>query len=163
MTTFTADRAAASFPVAQAHTAGNLMVSHGTYEVTINPVDGDIYKMCKVPGGATIIGGFFYADDLDTGTEALDVDVGWAANGGSGTYDSASVAGLANLGTLSGDASAPNLATAVGLIYNLAGANFGNGDLPAFTEETTIQIEANTAAETFTAGAMTVVIFWIAD
>ena len=61
-------------------------------------------------------------------THDLDLDVGWKANGGSGTYDTIDADGLGNLGVLTGDASAPNQATAVGLIYGLYGPIFGAGD-----------------------------------
>src|SRR3990172_5522256 len=121
MTTFTAARAADSFPVFKAHGNGICQVAYGTIEVAVNPVDDDIYEICKVPAGAVILGGYFYCDDLDTGTEVMDLDVGWAANGGSGTYDAADPDGLANLGVLLGDVAAPNLATAAGLIYGLFG------------------------------------------
>jgi len=158
--TLTATRAAAGFPVFKPTGAGLLCVAYGTYEVAANVEDGDIFEMCKVPAGATIVGGYFYADDLDTGTEALDLDVGWAANGGSGDFDSADPDGLGNLGTLTGDAfAAGNVSPVAGLIYPFSGV-FADGDLPTFTEETTIQVEANTAAGTFTAGAMSVVVFY---
>lgn len=160
MTIFVADRAASTFPVAQGHTAGAVHVAYGTYEVTINPVTDDTYELCKVPAGAVILDGMFFCDDLDTGAEALDLDVGWKANGGSGTFDSVAADGLANMGTLLGDVAAPNLATAVGLVYNLAGPNFGAGDFPTFTAETTIQVTAITAATSFTAGAMSVYVLY---
>lgn len=160
MTIFVADRAASTFPVAQGHTAGAVHVAYGTYEVTANPTNGDIYELCKVPAGAVILDGMFFCDDLDTGTETLDLDVGWKANGGTGTYDSADPDGLALMGTLTGDVAAPNLATAVGLVYNLAGPHWGNGDFPTFTAETTIQVECNTTCHAFTAGAMSVYVLY---
>jgi len=163
MATFTSTRAAASFPVAQSHTAGALNVAYGTIEVTANPADGDIYQMCKIPANATIVGGCLYGDDLDTGTEALDMDIGWAANGGSGTFDSADPDGLGNLGTLTGDAfAAGNISIVAGLVYPVTGV-LSDGDLPTFTAETMIQIEANTAANSFTAGALSLVIYYTND
>ena len=164
MTIFIGDRAAASFPVADSHTAGSLMVAYGSYEVTINPIAADTYELCKVPRGATIVGGMFYCDDLDTdSTETLNLDVGWKANGGSGTFDSIDADGLANLGVLNGDVTAPNLATVVGLIYNLAGPHYGNGDFPTFTRETTIEVTAVVTCATFTAGALSVVVYYTMD
>ena len=161
--TLTATRAADAFPVFAPPGAGILCAAYGTYEVAANVEDGDIFEMCKVPAGATILGGWFYGDDLDTGTEALDMDVGWAANGGSGTYDSADPDGLGHFGVLTGDAfAAGNVSNVAGLIYPLMG-HFGNGDLPTFTRETTIQVEANAAAGTFTAGAISVVVFYVVD
>ena len=163
MTIFVGDRAAASFPVAKANSGGVVCAAYGTYEVTVNPVAADTYELCKVPAGATILGGMFYCDDLDTGTEEMNLDVGWKANGGSGTYDTVDADGLADLGVLLGDIAAPNLAQAVGLVYNLAGPHFANGDFPTFTRETTIQVTAVAAAKTFAAGAMSLVVYYVTD
>ena len=160
MTIFVGDRAKASFPVAQSHTGGAVHVAYGSYEVTIKSVAADTYELCKVPAGAVILGGKFYCDDLDTGTETMDMDVGWKANGGSGDFDSVDSDGLANMGTLTGDVAAPNLATAVGLIYNFGGPHFGNGDFPTFTKETTIQVTCVTEQATLTAGAMSVYVLY---
>lgn len=159
--TLTATRAASTFPTFKAIGSGIVCAAYGTYEVAANVEDGDIFEMCKVPAGAVILGGMFYSDDLDTGTEALDLDIGWAANGGSGTYDSADPDGLGNLGVLTGDTfAAGNVSPVAGLIYPFSGV-FADGDLPTFTNETTIQIEANAAAGTFTAGAMSLVVYYV--
>ena len=159
--TLTSTRAASTFPVFKASGAGVLCCAYGTYEVAANVEDGDIFEMCRVPAGAVIVGGCLYCDDLDTGTEALDMDIGWAANGGSGTYDSADPDGLGNLGTLTGDAfAAGNVSPVAGLIYPFSGV-LADGDLPTFTNETVIQVEANTAANSFTAGAMTLVVYYV--
>ena len=160
MTIFVGSRAAASFPVAQGHTAGAVHVAYGSYEVTIESVAADTYELCKVPAGAIILGGKFYCDDLDTGTETMDMDVGWKANGGSGTYDTVDADGLADMGTLTGDTGAPNLAAAAGLVYNMAGPHFGNGDFPTFTRETTIQVTCVTKQATLAAGAMSVYVLY---
>lgn len=162
-TIFVGDRAAASFPVAQGHTAGAVHVAYGSYEITVNPIANDTYELCKVPAGAVILDGMFYADSIDSGTETLDLDVGWKANGGTGTYDSADPDGLANMGVLVEDVDATsfNLATAVGLVYNLSGPHFGAGDFPTFTKETTIQVTCNiTASAGFAAGAISVYILY---
>ncbi len=160
MTTFTAARAAAAKAVHQAVGSGIVNVAYGTLEVAANPVADDIYVMCKVPAGAVILGGNVYADDMDTGTETLDMDLGWAANGGSGTYDSADPDGLGNWGVWTGDAfAAGNIANAAGINLPFAG-NFINGDLPVFTRETTIQLVCIATAATFAAGALSVVVYY---
>ena len=159
--TLTATRADATFPVFKAVGSGVVCAAYGTYEIAANVEAGDIFKMCKVPKGATIIGGWFYGDDLDTGTGVLDRDLGWAANGGSGTYDAVSTDGLGNLGALPGAAFANgNISRTVGLVYPFSGV-FADGDLPTFTEETTIQIYANVAANVFTAGAVSIVVLYV--
>lgn len=161
--TLTSTRAGAGFPVSSYAGAGVVMAAHGTYAIAANVEDGDIFEMCKVPAGATVIGGYFYGADLDTGTETLDMDIGWAANGGSGTYDSADPDGLGNLGVLTGDAfAAGNVSPVAGLVYPFSG-RLSTGVLPTFTKETTIQIEANAAAATFAAGSVSLVVFYVID
>ena len=143
----------------QPHGGGLLCCAYGTYEVAANVEAGDIFEMCKIPPGSTIVGGYFYCDDLDTGTEVLDMDVGWAANGN----EVADSDGLGNLDVLTGDAlAAGNLSNVAGLIYPFMG-EFANGDLPTFTAETTIQVVAIAPAGTFTAGAMSVVVYYVVD
>lgn len=162
--TLTASRAANSFPVFKALGAGLLSCAFGTYDIAANVEAGDIFEMCKIPAGSTIVGGYLYGKDIDTNaTETLDMDVGWAANGGSGTYDSADPDGLGNLGVLTGDAfAAGSVSTVVGLVYPFSGV-FALGTLPTFSKETTIQVVANAAAATFTAGAISVVVFYVCD
>ena len=158
--TLTATRAAATFPVYTPSGAGALGVAYGTYAIAADVEDGDIFEMCRVPANAVIVGGYFYGADLDQGTEALDMDIGWAANGGSGTYDSADPDGLGNLGVLTGDVfAAGNVSPVAGLIYPFSGL-FATGVLPTFTRETIIQIEANAASGTFAAGSVSVVVFY---
>jgi len=160
MATFTATRGAATFPVAKGIGAGALNVAYGTISITANPVAADIYKLCTVPAGAVIVGGYLYSADIDTGTETLDMDIGWAANGGSGTYDAADPDGLGNLGVLTGDAFAlGNVSPVTGLIYPFSGL-FATGVLPTFTRKTTIQMVANVTAATFTAGSLSIVVFY---
>lgn len=162
--TLTSARAASGVQPFKTHGDGLVCCARGTYEVAAQVEDGDIFEMCKVPAGAVILAAFLYADDLDTGTEVLDMDVGWAANGGSGTYDSADPDGLGDLGAWLGDASTlPNIFNGTGTMMVLPSPHFGNGDLPFFTKETTIQVEANTPANTFAAGAMTVVVLYVVD
>src|SRR5687768_2318421 len=99
MATLTATRAASTFPVAASTGAGLVHAAHGTYEHAANPTAADIIQFCKVPKNATVIGGWLMGDDIDTGTEAFDMDLGWAANG----VDAADPDGFGNFGVLSGD------------------------------------------------------------
>jgi hypothetical protein len=161
--TLTATRGATGFPIAAYAGSGVLQCAYGTYTIAAAVEDGDIFEMCWVPAGAVIVGGYFYAADLDTGTEALDMDVGWAANGGAGTYDTADPDGLGNLGTLTGDAfAAGNVSPGVGLMYPLSGV-LSVGTLPQFTKKTKIQVEANTAGNAGHTGAMSVVVWYVVD
>jgi hypothetical protein len=130
--------------------------------------DGDIWVMGQLPKNSMVIGGWIATDDLDTGTEALDVDVGWAANtGASATYTdpdtgivytnagaTADPDGLCDCGVLTGDG--------VAGAYQ-AGVNFRQFVLPKplfFSEKTTLQLEANAAAGTQAAGTFGVYVLY---
>jgi hypothetical protein len=154
---------AAAGPIYGQGQAGNLKVAVGTYDVTAAFEDGDIFEMVRLPAGAKIVGGSFYADDMDTGAEALELDIGWAANGGTGDYDSADVDGLLNSGVITGDVfAAGNISNIVGVNYPLNGL-FATGETPEFTEPTTVQIECIAPATTFAAGTMSLVIYYTMD
>ena len=159
--TLTSTRGGSTFPAYKGNGAGALCAAYGSYTIAAAVETGDIFQMCKVPAGAVLLGGWFYGDDIDTGTEALDIDVGWAANGGSGTYDAVDTDGLGNLGTLTGDAfAAGNVANVAGLMYPLMG-KFLEGELLTFTAETTIQLYVNTASNAGHTGTVSVVVFYV--
>jgi len=156
--TLTATRAASTFPVAAGGPAGVLHCAYGVYEKDANAFeDGDIFEMCRIPANCTVVGGFFMADDLDTGTETLDIDIGWAANG----VESADPDGFGNLGVLTGDAfAAGNLSAVAGLMYPLQGTLLTDGP-QSFSAETVIQLEANAASNAGHTGTMSVVVYYI--
>ncbi len=155
--TLTATRAAESFPLQGDGWAGNLKVAFGTITLAANVEDGDIFEMCKVPRGATIVGGYAYADDLDSNaTETLDMDIGWAANGD----EIADPDGLGNLGVWTGDASVTK--PEVGNFFPLGGILRSAGP-KTFNRPTTIQVEANAAAATGGTGQLTVVVHYITN
>jgi hypothetical protein len=163
MTTFTANRALKGFPVAGVGHGGSLKYAYGELDIAVNPVADDIYEMLRLPAGAVIVGGYFRGDRLDTNaTEELDLDVGWAANGGSGTYDALDADGLLNTGVMTGDAfttgSVANVA-AVGYNYPLNGKLL-EGVFPEFTKETVVQLTCIAAAATFVAGTLSVLVFY---
>jgi len=161
--TLTAVRGAAGFPIAHYAGAGVLQCAYGSYTIAAVVEDGDIFEMCWVPAGAVIVGGYFYGADIDTGTEVLDMDVGWAANGGSGTYDAADPDGLGDLGALTGDAFvAGNVSPTVGLMYPLSG-RLSVGILPFFTKKTKIQVEANVPSNAGHTGVISVVVWYVVD
>lgn len=155
--TLTATRAASGFPVGGVGPATSLHVATGTYEIAANVEDGDIFEMCKLPANAVVVGGHIMGDDLDTGIETLDMDIGWAANG----TDAADPDGFGNLGVWTGDA-ITDLKPVAGIYYPLQGVLFTAGP-KKFAAETTIQIEANAAAATGGTGTVTVVVFYFVD
>lgn len=155
--TLTATRAASTFPVAGDGMAGNMKVATGTYELAANVEDGDIFEMCRVPANAVVVMGWVYGDDLDTGTEALDMDVGWAGNG----TDAADPDGFGNLGVWSGDVVA-GIKPEAGIHYPFSGVLYTGGP-KKFAAETTIQVEANAAANAGGTGTLTVVVLYFID
>lgn len=157
--TTTAATAAAGYPVpGPAGFAGILRVARGSHTfATGDDEDGDIFQLCKIPAGATVIGGYVQGKDLDTGTEALDIDIGWAANG----TESADPDGFGNLGLWSGDA-VTDVRPEAGIYYNLGGVLVSTGP-QTFTNDTTIQLEVNTAANTLGGGIITAVVYYTFD
>ena len=148
MTTFTAARAAANFPVAKPP-GGAMGVAWGTIEVAANPVANDVYEMCRIPAGAVVVGGQIWSDDLDTnGTETLDMDVGWKANGS----EAADPDGFGNLGVQGTDTVA-GIKPEAGYNYQFGGTLITDGPR-AFTRETVICVTCVATAATFAAGTL---------
>lgn len=154
MATFTATRAAANFPVTKP-SAGSLGVAWGTIEVAANPVQNDVYQMCRVPKGAIVVGGYIYSDDLDTNaTETLDLDVGYAANG----TDTADPDAFGNLGVMGTDTVA-GIKVESGYQYPFGGVLITDGP-KQLNAETIITVTCNATAATFAAGTLSVVVYY---
>jgi hypothetical protein len=88
----------ANSPVYEPH-GGTVGVAMGYYNILVNPTAADVIRFCKVPKGAIVFAGFLTGADLDTGTETLDIDIGWEANG----TEVADTDGFGNMGVLDGD------------------------------------------------------------
>ncbi len=164
--TLTGARAARTFPAQGAGLTAALVACWGHYAPAANVEDGDIFEMCKTPdagAGFLLLGGWLASSDLDTGTEALDMDLGWAANGTASAAtmvtpwgqsftdsgNSGSATGLINAGVWSGDAVTDIMA---------AGTNYRPIILHTplwFAKPTIIQVEANVAANSWANGNMT--------
>lgn len=155
MTTFNSTAVAAAAPVYEG--SGNTMCcATGYIDVAANPVAADIYRLCKVPAGAVVVGGRVYSGDLDTNaTETLDLDIGWEAN----SAEVADPDGFGNLGVLGTD-------TVAG-VKPEAGYNFPFGGVlvtagpKTFTKETVITVTCVATAATFAAGRLSVVVHYI--
>lgn len=82
MATYTADQAAATYPVFKAIGAGILCRAYGVLELSAEPSAASTAAMCKLPAGAIILGGFLRMNIIDAhaDTETLDVNVGVAGN-----------------------------------------------------------------------------------
>jgi len=151
--TLAGTRSTATFPQGGAGPAFGVQAAWGTITVDASSEDGDIWQLCRLPAGATVIGGWLTGIDGDSGIEALDIDIGWAANG----VDAADPDGFGDLGTWTGDASATK---PTGNFFNLAGVLQTVGP-KTFTAETIIQAETNTAAATGVAMELTVVVLYL--
>jgi len=163
MATFTSTQAAAGIQSFKAHGEGLMQFAFGELAIAANPVAADLYELCKVPAGAVVVGGQLYASDMDTGTETLDLDAGWAANGGSLTHDSLDADGLGNWGVWTGDAfAAGNVSNVVGISLPLAGI-LVTGVYPKFSRETTIQLTCVVTAATFAAGNVAIRVQYYVD
>ncbi len=152
--TLTADRAASTFPVFKGLGSGVVNFAYGTYEIAAAVEAGDIFEMCRVPAGAYVIDGFVRADDIDTGTEALDMDIGWAANG----TETVDADGFGNMGVWTGDA-VTDIKPEVQIWFPFNGVL---KDGPKFfTKETIIQITANVASNAGHVGTVYVGVYYI--
>lgn len=157
--TLTADAALADAPVYGHGLRGNLKFTYGVYEIAAAVEDGDIFEMCKIPPGAIVVDGFVRADDIDTGTEALDMDVGWASNG----TDAADPDGFGNLGTWTGDPVADvKPETQIWFPFNGV-LKDGPKTFTSTTTDTTIQVEANTASNAGHTGTLYVGVYYLVD
>lgn len=156
MAILTAARAASTAPVPGLPIPnGVLGVAWGVYSLAANPTAADIIHFCKVPAGATVIGGFLQGSDLDTnGTEELDISIGWAANG----TDAVDVDGFGALSVLTGDASVHLPVAGLWLPF----ANIiQNPGFKTFAAETTLTATINVDAATFTAGVLKMVAWYV--
>lgn len=145
-----ATRASANLPVPN---TGILRVAHGSYTHASNLAAATVIEYCRIPKGAVVVGGYFSGGDLDTGTEELNMTIGWAANG----VDAADPDGFGDLGVMTGDVSAH--LGAAGLFYPLQGRMFTVGP-QSFAAETVITGTVVTDAAATGTGVTSVVVFF---
>lgn len=155
--TLTSTHGSSTFPVYGSGMAGTVKVAYGTYDIAAVVEAGDIFEMCRIPAGATVIGGWFTGDDIDTGTETLELDVGWAANG----VESLDADGFGDLGVITGDA-ITDLKAAASIYYPLQKTIFTDGP-KSFSAETVIQITAVAASHGGHTGTISLVILYTMD
>lgn len=150
-------RAKPGFPVAGSGPALNMKVAYGSFNIAAVVEVGDIFEICKLPAGAVVVGGYFYGADIDTGTETLDMDVGWKAN----TAEITDTDGFGNFGVLDGDVVA-QIKPEVSIWYPLGGVLRTAGP-KKFTAETTIQLYVNAVSNAGHVGIVTVVVHYVMD
>lgn len=157
MATYTAYPATANAPVPGHGFGGALKVAYGALELGTALSANDTLEFCKVPANAVIVGGWLMGDDLDTGTETLEIDIGWAANG----TESADSTGLLNSGVITGDA-VTGIKPETAIYYPLLG-NLATGGPQKFSAETVIQGDVNAAPAAGGTGTLTLVVFYFID
>lgn len=151
--TVAAAQAATGRPVASHGFAGNVKAAYGTYNIASAVAQNDVIQMCRTPRGAVILDVAIYGQDIDTGTEALDFDAGYAANG----VDSADTDAWGAFVNVTGD----------GIGNDTAGVRlFGGGVLASggpkqLGAETLHQITFNAAANAGGTGRLTMVVYYI--
>ncbi len=141
--------------VPQAVGGGVLNVHWATYNFLVNPTAADVVRMLKLPARSTVLGGYLYGPDIDTGTDALDIDVGWLANG----VDAADPDGFGNMGVLNG-AAITNLKPETGIYRPLGGVLFSTGP-QFFANETDIVLTVIAPANAGGTGRLTLVVHFV--
>jgi hypothetical protein len=150
--------------------SGNVKAWWGKYTYGTAPSQNDLFNICKLPKNSLALMGWVMTDDIDTGTEALDIDIGWTANGGaSATFTdnggtiwtnaagSGDDDGLVNGGVFTGDAITDLMAAGM----NMRPFLFGTGP-KYFSEETQIQGKIVAAANAGGTGTVYVLILGLA-
>ena len=66
--------------------AGNAKIWHRKCDIAADVEDGDIFELGKIPANCLVYGGWIAVDDIDTGTEAGDIDVGFGRRLAVDTY-----------------------------------------------------------------------------
>lgn len=157
MATLTGARAVDGFPVGGYGAGTDLKVAYGSYTFAVNPTAADPVRFCKVPANGLVLGGYLQGKDIDTGTEAFDLDIGWLANG----VEAADTDGFGNFGVLAGDA-ITELKPETGIYFPLGGVLFTTGP-QKFSAETVIAGLVNAPANAGGTGILTVVVFYVLD
>lgn len=148
----TADNVGVSPPQAGVALTFYRIVDITTIAVATNTVD-----VGYLPKGAIPTGGYFSCADLDTGTEALDMDLGITANG----VDSADPDFFMNGGVFTGDA--PDDVDTTGAFTNFSNVREFRGPFPVtqLGARTLVQMITNTAANATGTGKFVVKIDYI--
>lgn len=150
--TFTGARAARTLPAYQGVGGSQVAVAYGAYTLAEVPEVGDIYELCILPAGAVVVGGYFGATDIDTGTETLDIDLGIAANG----VDALDADYFTNSGVLSGDAITDFAQTQTANVRMITRTSF-----PALGAQTIVQATVVAVAHGGGTGTVSCVIYYV--
>lgn len=125
---------------------GDLKVLYGEKTFTTAPSAGDVIKMFKIPAGFVPLFGYLMGDDIDTGTEAMELDVG--ITGDTTKY--------LNSGVITGDTIANEKIT-VGIKIPLQ-EDLMTEPAAAFTSETDCLVTVTAAANAGGTGTVKVIL-----
>lgn len=92
-------QAAAGYPVSSYQGKQVVQIGYGVAEAAAAQSATDTVDFCNLPA-CEVIDGFLRGDDIDTGTEAFELDIGHTANG----TESADPDAFLNSGVITGDA-----------------------------------------------------------
>lgn len=134
--------------------AGQVGVAVGVYELAANPSQNDVIRFCKLPKGAIAFAGWLTGDDIDTGTETLDIDIGWEANG----TDAVDTDGFGNMGVLTGD-TVTEVIPVASIFRPLQGVLNTEGT-KTFAQETWVSGLVNAAANSGGTGTISVKVLY---
>ena len=154
MATYTTTEAAAGAAALGHGFAGNVKAAVGSLELGTALANNDVLQFCKVPAQAVVFGGWLMGDDLDTGTETLDIDIGWAANG----TEAADPDGFGNFGVITGDA-VTGIKPEVSIWLPLGGV-LRTGGPQLFSAETRIEGDVNANPNAGGTGTLTLVVLY---
>jgi hypothetical protein len=149
--------------------AGNVKAWFGKYTYTSAPSANDLFNILKLPKNSLVLWGFVSTEDIDTGTNTLDIDIGFTANGGGSatftdsggtTWTNAAANAVAD-GFVNGGAFTGNAITDL----KASGSNWRPFVLPTgplfFSEETQVQGKIVAAANAGGTGTVYVCLMGI--
>lgn len=143
----------AAKPVAGHGFAGNLKVAYGTYNIGSAVAQNDVIEMCRTPKGAVVLDVVIFGQDIDTGTEAMDFDAGYSANG----VDAADTDAWGVYVNVTGDGIGNDTAS-----VRLFGAGvLASGGPKTLAAETVHQILFNAAANAGGTGRLNMLVYYI--
>lgn len=165
-TSFTAIRAASTFPTYEGKGGGTLQCAYGsvTFDTDVTLAADLTVTLCKLPKGATVVGGYAMGPDIDTGTETLDFDLGWVAASAPTCHDGTSLGatdpdGFGNLGVIAGDVVA-DTKTVAAIYVPLQGVLFVRGPL-TFDDGASVTATFNADANATGTGTFSVVVWYV--
>jgi hypothetical protein len=148
MATLTSSRALATVPATLFAGNGVVQAAYGSYTLAANPTIADVIEFCRVPAGSVILGGWFRGEDIDTGTETLDIDIGTSADPDA----------FGNFGVLTGDATT-DVKPEASILYTLNGT-LKSGPV-SVSSETVIIGTVNAVANAGGTGVLWVCVLYV--